>query len=157
MDDRILLMPDGVADEIDTLLNSTVGVEGQFGEDGQFTHLMICRRTGQVYNSMCHELPKTATGNPAYLHPKDLEGLDAQPGQVMRLVSAHGAIDVELASDPSLRRGVVSISHGFGSAAGGERNSGFGSVADLLSTEATLDRVVRMPRMSAVPVRFEVI
>lgn len=155
MDDRFLLFPDGVAEEIDDLINHDVGVEGRFGEDGAFSHLMICRRNGHVYNSMCHELPKTATGNPAYLHSTDIEKLGIAVGQSMRLVSAHGAIDVEIGEDDGLRPGVVSISHGFGSRVGGEDNSEFGAVADLLSTDYTLDRVTRMPIMSAVPVRFE--
>ena len=33
-------------------------------------HLMTCRRNGLVYNSMCHELPRTATSNPAHSAPR---------------------------------------------------------------------------------------
>ena len=47
-----------------------------------FTHLMICRRNGKVYNSMVHEVPKTADGNPVQLHPDDLAAMDARPGDV---------------------------------------------------------------------------
>jgi len=155
MDDRFLLFAEGVAEEIADLVEYEVGAEGRFGAQEAFTHLMICRRTGNVYNSMCHELPKTANGNPAYLHPTDIEKLGAAVGQTMRLVSAHGSIEVQIAQDSGLRPGVVSISHGFGSRVGGEDNAHYGAVADLLSTDYTLDRVTRMPIMSAVPVRFE--
>ena len=155
MDDRFLLFPDGVADEIGDLINYDIGVEGRFGDDSAFTHLMICRRNGSVYNSMCHELPKAVTSNPAYLHPTDIEQLGTAVGQTVRLVSAHGSIEVQIAQDAGLRPGVVSISHGFGSRIGGEDTAGYAAVADLLSTDDTLDRVTRMPLMSAVPVRFD--
>ncbi|WP_372736406.1 molybdopterin dinucleotide binding domain-containing protein, partial [Nocardioides sp.] len=125
------------------------------GPDGDFTHLMTCRRNGLVYNSMCHELPRTATSNPAHLHPDDISALGAQSGQVMRLVSAHGAIEVELAADETLRPGVVSVSHGFGGRVVGEDGPAFAAVSRLLSTDTTLDKVSRMPILSALPVRFE--
>ena len=62
---------------------------------------------------------------------------------------------MQIAQDAGLRPGVVSISHGFGSRIGGEDTSGYAAVADLLSTDDTLDRVTRMPLRSAVPVRFD--
>ena len=73
----------------------------------------------------------------------------------MRLRSEHGAIDVVVDTDPTLRRGVVSVSHGFGGRVVGEGDVRFAAVSKLLSTEATLDPITRMPIMSAVPVRFE--
>lgn len=155
MDDRLQLYPDGVGAEIDALIRHAVGTEGRFGDNGDFTHLMTSRRNKFVYNSMCHELPQTAKGNPAYLHPDDIARLGARSGQVMRLVSAHGAINVQLAEDAALRPGVVSISHAFGGEVVGEAGDGFATVARLISTDTTLDRVAHMPIMSAVPVRFE--
>ena len=157
MDDRFQLFPDGVAGEIETALGRDPGVEGSFGEGGEFTHLLTSRRNGLVYNSMCHELPRTATGNPAHLHPDDLAALGVAEGHVTRLVSAHGAIDVQLSADPTLRRGVVSVSHGFGGGgpSQGEDTSRFATVSRLLSTETSLDAISRMPILSAVPVRFE--
>ncbi len=149
MDDRFQLFPAGVAGEIQTLLAyDTSGGAG-------FTHLLTCRRNGAVYNSMCHELPRSATANPAHLHPSDLQALGAVSGDVRRLVSAHGAIDVQLAADETLRRGVVSVSHGFGGILAGEGGSAFATVAQLVSTDTTVDTVSRMPILSALPVRFE--
>lgn len=154
MNDRFQLLAAGVAEEIDTLLAYPIGEEGHFGPGGEYTHLLTCRRSGRVYNSMCHELPKTEHSNPAYLHPDDLKELGARDGQTIRMMSAYGVIDVEARVDTALRRGVVSMSHGFGSALSGEQNTNFGAVSRLLSTDNTLDRVARMPIMSAVPVRF---
>lgn len=155
MEDRFDVFGDGVAEEIDQLLAHDAGTEGAFGPGGAFTHLMICRRNGKVYNSMVHEVPKTADGNPVQLHPDDLTALDARPGEVRRLRSEHGTIDVVVDADPTLRRGVVSVSHGFGGQVVGEGGVRFAAVSKLLSTEATLDPITRMPIMSAVPVRFE--
>ncbi|WP_323793656.1 molybdopterin-containing oxidoreductase family protein [Nocardioides sp.] len=151
MDDRFQLFGQEVAAEIGTLL----GYDSTGGEDEGFTHLLTCRRNGLVYNSMCHEMPRSATSNPASLHPGDLAALGAQAGQVVRLVSAHGSIDVRLAADDTLRRGVVSVSHGFGSLIGGEQGSDFAGVSELISTETTVDTISRMPILSALPVRFE--
>ena len=155
MDDRFQLFPEGVADEVATLLDTDPGEEGRYGVDGAFTHLLTCRRNRYVYNSMCHELPRTANANPAHLHPTDLAALGIESGQVMRLVSAHGAIEVQVAADETLRPGVVSLSHAFGSVAAGERTPEFGTVSRLVSTDDTLDRITRMPRLSALPVRLE--
>ena len=157
MDDRFQLFPDGVADEVEALMGYRTGVEGRFGPEGEFTHLLTCRRNGLVYNSMCHELPRTATSNPAHLHPDDIRSLGARSGQVVRLVSAHGAIEVQLEEDPTLRRGVVSVSHGFGGVLAGESGAAFATVSQLTSTETTLDQISRMPILSALPVRFETI
>jgi len=155
MDDRFQLFPDGVAEEVETLLELDPGEEGRFGADGSFTHLLTCRRNRYVYNSMCHELPRTATANPAHLHPDDLGRLGMADGEVVRLVSAHGAIEVQVAADETMRPGVVSLSHAFGSAAAGERRPEFGAVSRLVSTDDTVDRITRMPRLSALPVRLE--
>ena len=154
MDDRFQLFGEEVAEEIAVLLAyDTVGGGGEAG----FTHLLTCRRNGLVYNSMCHEMPRSAKTNPASLHSSDIAALGAQSGQVVRLASAHGSIDVQLEADDTLRPGVVSVSHGFGSLASGEQGSDFATVSQLISTETTVDRISRMPILSALPVRFELI
>ncbi|GAB2780961.1 molybdopterin oxidoreductase family protein [Nocardioides salsibiostraticola] len=155
MDDRFQLHAEGVAEEIQVFLDYDTTIDGRLGAEGEFTHLLTSRRNGLVYNSMCHELPRTATANPAHLHPDDLAALGVQDGDVVRLVSAHGAIEVQVAKDVTLRPGVVSVSHGFGSQVSGESGSDFATVSRLVSTETSVDRVSRMPILSALPVRFE--
>ena len=130
-------------------------MEGSFGPGGAYTHLLTCRRHGKVYNSMCHEVPQTAGANPALVHPDDLVDLGVSPGDVVVLRSEHGAIDVEVGVDDTLRRGTVSVHHGFGARASAEDGPRHAAVSRLLSTDATLDRLTRMPIMTAVPVRFE--
>ncbi len=154
MDDRFQLFAEGVDGEIEVLL----GYDASAGLPGaEFTHLLTSRRNGLVYNSMCHEVSRTASSNPAHLHPSDLDALGVAGGDVLRLVSAHGAIDVELAADETVRPGVVSVSHGFGSRVGGEQGSDFATVSQLVSTDTSVDLFSRMPILSALPVRFETI
>jgi len=60
-------------------------------------------------------------------------------------------------SDATVRRGVVSMSHGFGGMPGEsvyERDGS--STGALISTDRDLDPINAMPRMSAIPVRISV-
>ncbi len=136
---KFQFVPEGVQEEFRTLADAK-------GETTEGDYLLICRRNPHVYNTMCHELPQAPAENIAFLHPEDLasEGLDQGERIVVR--SAHGQIEVTAGADDKLRRGVLSISHGFGGKSGGA------SVNELLSTADTTDRVARIPRMSAVPV-----
>ena len=138
MDDRLHFMPEGVAEEFELLLQSFESIRAE-------AYLLTCRRNAHVYNSMCHEFPQAPADNPAWLHPEDIaaEGLEA--GQRIRITSATGEIEVRLEEDSSMRRGVLSINHGFG----GERGT---AIANLLSTGDSTDRYTQMPQMSAVPV-----
>lgn len=140
---RLQFMPGGVAEEFDALAAYCRELLGQ-PDNG---YLLTCRRNPHVYNTMCHELPQAPAGNTAYLHPDDLarEGMAEDERILVR--SAHGEIEVTVHSDDKLRRGVLSITHGFGGKSGGA------SVNELLSTADTTDRVARIPRMSAVPVQ----
>ncbi len=136
---KFQFLPEGVPEEFQMLADAC-----RQTADGDY--LLICRRNPHVYNTMCHELPQAPAENTAFLHPEDLarEGIDQGDRIVVR--STHGQIEVTAGGDDKLRRGVLSISHGFGGKSGGA------SVNELLSTADTTDRVVRIPRMSAVPV-----
>jgi anaerobic selenocysteine-containing dehydrogenase len=130
--------PEGVPEEFQSLAES----RGEVCEG----YLLICRRNPHVYNTMCHELPQAPTENTAFLHPDDLADEGIEQGERIIVRSAHGQIEVAAGGDDKLRRGVLSITHGFGGKSGGA------SVNELLSTAETTDRVARIPRMSAVPV-----
>lgn len=135
---KFQFMPEGVAGEFNTLAASR--------DESADDYLLICRRHPHVYNTMCHELPQAPAENTAFLHPDDLASEGIGQGERIVVRSAHGQIEVTAGSDDKLRRGVLSISHGFGGKSGGA------SVNSLLSTADTTDAIVRIPRMSAVPV-----
>ncbi|MGJ8686096.1 MAG: molybdopterin-containing oxidoreductase family protein [Spongiibacteraceae bacterium] len=134
-------MPEGVSEEFEAL--------GQSQYESQEGYLLICRRNPHVYNTMCHELPHAPAENMAFMHPNDLVDDAIAEGERILIRSAHGQIEVTARADDKLRRGVLSISHGFGGKNGGA------SINELLSTADTTDRVVGIPRMSAVPVVVE--
>lgn len=142
---KLQFMPEGVAGEFELLAQSRQAA-GSGPGDG---YLLTCRRNPHVYNTMCHELPQAPNENIAFLHPDDLASEGLAENERIRVRSAHGQIEVTVGGDDKLRRGVLSITHGFGGKSGGA------SVNELLSTADTTDRVVRIPLMSAVPVSVE--
>ena len=147
MDDKFQLMPEGVAQEFAVLAKT---LADQDSRDDRF--LLICRRNKYVYNSMCHELPKSVTSNPVYMHPDDILSLGAEVGDRVALESDFGKIIAMLSADVTLRRGVVASSHNFGDDSNGQNNENFASVSELLSMENSNDNYARMPIMTAVPI-----
>jgi anaerobic selenocysteine-containing dehydrogenase len=141
MEDKLRFMPDGVAEEFAALAKDLDNLD----HDG---YLLICRRNPHVYNSMCHEFPQAPKHNPAFLNPEDMSTEGFTDGDTIIVKSAHGEIQATVQTDAGLRRGVVSISHGFGGKTGGA------AVGRLLSTTVTTDRYARIPQMTAVPVEL---
>jgi anaerobic selenocysteine-containing dehydrogenase len=140
MEACLRFMPDGVAEEFEQLRTSLNSGETADG------YLLICRRNPHVYNSMCHEFPQAPRNNALWAHPEDIGDAALSDGQRIVVKSQHGEIEATLQQDPTLRRGVVAMTHGFGGRTGGV------SVSPLLSTEDTTDRYTHIPRMSALPV-----
>jgi anaerobic selenocysteine-containing dehydrogenase len=145
----------GMMQELDECRRDPIG-ERERNEE--FPYLLICRRLAHVYNSSGRDLPfltRRGRYNPAYMHPADLAQLGLSDGDDVRIESAHGAVAAIAEADPSLRRGLVSISHAFGdipSAEADVRKVG-SNTSVLLSVEDDYDRYSGIPRMSAVGVR----
>lgn len=144
MEDRLQFMPAGVMEEFDLLKNSKT----QPLDDNQY--LLVCRRNPHVYNSYCHAFPQAPTDNPAWLHPADIDAAGLRQGQQIIITSAAGRVAARLEPDITMRRGVVSMSHGFGGKSGS-------AVAKLLSTENSTDRYTHMPQMTAIPISIEAV
>jgi len=90
------------------------------GDDG-CTHLLAVRRVREVQNTMYRHLEairKRLPDNPAWVHPDDLAALGVLSGEAVEIRSAHGCIVARAEADETLRRGVVSITHGFGGESG---------------------------------------
>ena len=81
---------------------------------------LVTRRDPWMHNSWYANLPRLRRGahatNPLWVHPDDLAARGLHPGGRARLASEHGAIEVEVESDPGLVRGVVALAHGGGHA-----------------------------------------
>ncbi len=83
-----------------------------------FVHAcLIPRRANKLINSTGRSWPGLMGRrryNPAYLHPEDLAALGVTDGALVEIRSAHAAITGVAEADPTLRRGLVSMTHGFG-------------------------------------------
>ena len=141
LNDKLQFFPDGVREEFSQL------ADADHKELGAGEFLLICRRNPHIYNSMCHEFPMAPDNNPAWVHSQDIASLGLVAGQAVTVRSRSGAVQTTLAADDSLRRGVISMTHGFGGETGAP-------LAALLTTRDSTDRYTHMPHMSAVPVKL---
>ncbi|WP_156681294.1 molybdopterin-containing oxidoreductase family protein [Sphingomonas profundi] len=150
-------MPDDVAKELDRFLART-DRPGRIERDGRvFTHLLSTRRMRDLFNSngrAVRSVRRRTPYNPAYMHPDDLAALDLAEGDLIALESAFGKVVAVAGRDPAVRRGVVSMAHGWGDAPGSQadpRETG-GAVNALIDADRHFEAVNAMPHMSAVPI-----
>ena len=123
--------------------------------DSEFPYQLICRRIQTTTNSSPRPPGIVKTGyNPLWLHPDDMAQLNIGDGDQVTIRSHHGEIPGFVEAEPTLRRGVVAMTHGFGPAPDRDydpRRDG-SNINLLLSWEDDADPYHGMPRMSAVPV-----
>lgn len=129
------------------------------GERAQrFTHRLISRRTRHRFNSTGADFERLSEGggaNPAHFHPDDLIALGLSPGDMVRIESAAGHVLALVEAEPGLRRGAISMAHGFGGGARdaeGVRREG-ASTNRLVRPDRDFDPITGMARQSAIPVR----
>ena len=154
------LMPADVKDELAEVAREIGGAI--VSRDGnKYRFRVSTRRVRHRFNSLGHTfkaLTKILPYNVAYFNPKDLADLDVLKGEVIEISSANGAIEVEVESDPTVRRGVISLTHGFGDLPDSDPADPSAtarpgvSVNILISTEHDLETINAMPWMSAIPV-----
>jgi anaerobic selenocysteine-containing dehydrogenase len=152
------VIPDDVRVEIAEVAN---GLGSRNRVHGEFTHLLSTRRMRNFYNSIGMHLEKTRKRNPfnpAYLNPEDLDDLGLSSGDRVTITSDHASIEAIAESDPTVRRGVVSMAVAWGRLPGEESDPGqHGSSTNMLiSTDRYVDPVNSMPRMSGVPVKLSI-
>ena len=138
---------DGVAAELDRH-------QGPASDD-EYPFRLISRRTMAMYNSYVndgaiHRRPP----NPAYMHPMDLRDLGIEPGDGIEMRSVLASIRAIVMPDTSLRRGLVSMSHGYGDLPGGDADPrGLGvNVSALIPLDFDIDPYSGQPRMSDLPI-----
>jgi anaerobic selenocysteine-containing dehydrogenase len=115
--------------------------------------LLAVRRHKHVLNSLGTQIaPLTRLrANPCHVHPDDLARLGLADGAKVALRSDHGEVEAIVRADDTLRRGVVTIAHGFGGRDADGRPSG-PNVNALLSATVDLQPLSAMPQLTAVPV-----
>lgn len=120
---------------------------------------LICRRVNNFVNSIGQDLLALTHGdprNPFHLHPDDMTRLGLNPADRIVVRSAHGTVAGIVLPDESLRRGTVSLTHGFGGRIEqddvGNVDRG-ASVARLVGLDE-VDPVTGIPRMTALAVEI---
>jgi anaerobic selenocysteine-containing dehydrogenase len=151
-------MPADVAAELAAVAQEPFD-EGRTVRDGAvYTHRLTSRRIREVHNSTGRTIPAVKQRmpyNPAYMNPQDLSAMGLCAGAAITLTSDAGSIPAIVEIDAGVRRGVVSMSHGFGGMPGESIYELEGaSTGTLISTDRDLDPINAMPRMSAIPVRI---
>lgn len=148
---RFTVIPPDVRDEIAAVLAE------DFADDGR-THRLAVRRLREVFNSVGRDLPTTRKRVPynvAYANPADLADIGAADGDEVEIESDRGAIMAVAAADPSLRRRVVSIAHGFGGLPDEAGNEGYyqqGVSTNLLLDAKRREAINAMPQMTGIHV-----
>lgn len=149
-------MPDDIEAEL-----REVAVERRTGptmsESGlELPFLLTVRRSQDLMNTFglhSRGIRERNPHNPLSVHPEDLASLGCAPGERVDVVSDHGRIPAIVEADKTLRRGTVSIAHGWGDLPEGNGAGGSGaSVNRLISSDHQLEPINSMPRMSAIPV-----
>lgn len=117
---------------------------------------LVVRRMMHVYNtSFVGALPDSARAyNPAFMNPEDLVALGLVEGDVIEVRSDRSAIIGIVHPDDTLRRGLISMSFGFGGLPGNDEHyRRIGSnTTRLLSDDRIFDRYSGQPLMTNIRV-----
>jgi anaerobic selenocysteine-containing dehydrogenase len=123
---------------------------------------LIGRRQLRSNNSWMHNSPRLMKGADrctARLHSQDARARGLSDGQVVRVTSVVGTIEVPLEVSDEMRPGVVSIPHGFGHTRGkvGWRVAAAhpGASVNDITDPALVDRLTGNAALNAVPVRVQ--
>ena len=120
---------------------------------------LINRRTLRSNNSWMHNLRILVKGRPRctlLMHPDDAASRSLEDGQRVRLRSATGSVEVALEVSDALRRGVVSMPHGWGHDRPGTRLTvaadHAGANVNIVTPSTSVDPLSGTSQLTGVPV-----
>lgn len=153
-DDRLALAPADVLKELRELLACTQ--EAVVVRDAPASHLLVSRRERDVMNSFGRHLSGVKARRPrnaAWFNPDDLISLGLNEGMMVQLTAEHDEIVAEARSDPAVRRGVISMAHGWGSLPDRTNPHRDGaSTTRLVARDRAVQSINAMPRLTGIPV-----
>jgi len=119
---------------------------------------LIARRMRDVNGSIgmqTLDIRRRNPFNPLHMHPQGMERMNLGAHDTVRISSADGSIAAVVRPDDTLREGVVSMSHNWGSLANDEKSyeTQGASTNLLISTTNHFEALNAMPRMTGIPVR----
>lgn len=139
-----------------------LAAEREAARSSGFDLTLIGRRSLRSNNSWMHNsrrLMKGADRCTAMLHPQEAEARGLADGQLVRVSSATGSIEVPLECSDELRPGVVSVPHGFGHTRAGvgwtHAAAHPGASVNDITDPSIVDRLTGNAAFNDVPVRVE--
>ena len=148
---RFTTMPPDVAAELAAALDGDHSAPG-------YAYRLAARRERDALNSACRDLPairRRLPGNPAWMNPEDMRAENLREGDRVAVESPWGRLETVARVDENLRRGVISITHGFGGLPGRVDPDRDGVSVNLLTSSVSQRQAINaMPRMSALPVNI---
>jgi anaerobic selenocysteine-containing dehydrogenase len=146
---RLQLCPPDIAAELRTVLGEE--------SDGHFRYRLTCRRLLEALNSAYRDASRTTRKYPvnwAYMNPEDMKAEGIEENALIEIQSEAGRILGIAKAEAGLRRGVLSMTHLYGSLDAStdplkQRGSHTGR---LTSLEKYLEPINFMPRFSGIPI-----
>ena len=153
---RFTVAPADVLAEIASVLAET----GNSALRDAYPYRIAVRRQRDVVNSAMRNIPlirKRMPYNVAYLNPEDVATEGLQEDDRIEIISEAGSIASRVKLDPTIRRGVVSITHGFGGLPedGADFDQNGANTNMLIDPATPRESINAMPRMSGIPVRIQ--
>ena len=91
--------------------------KGPLDGDEAFPFRLINRRQPHTLNSLGRDqakLVRERPHHPALMHPEDMQALGIEPGVLIAITSRRATVHAVVQGSADLRRGLVSMSHGYG-------------------------------------------
>jgi anaerobic selenocysteine-containing dehydrogenase len=158
---RFDIMPDDLLAEMLEIAGETVQRPGQFVSNGQrFSHRLSVRRSRDTVNSvgpLLQGVRERHRYNPVWINPDDMTDKNLRSGDRVEIISDHGRIEAVVAADATVKRGVISMTHGWGGLP--DENLAYEELGVspnlLIDTETNIEPINSMVRMSAIPVNIQ--
>ncbi|HEY0913619.1 MAG TPA: molybdopterin oxidoreductase family protein [Solimonas sp.] len=123
---------------------------------------LIGRRHVRSNNSWMHNSQRLVKGKPRhqlFMHPQDLAARGLADGEMVRVSSRVGSVDVEMQATEDIMPGVVSLPHGWGHARPGVKlriaQAQAGQSANDLTDDQALDALSGNAALNGIPVTVE--
>ena len=123
---------------------------------------MVNKRRRESMNSWLNESPglnKLGRENPVEIHPEDAASAGIADGDLVRVTSTVGSIELPARVSDAMRPGVVCIPHGWGTRTfdptGKAEPQSFGANRNVLVDSVRIDPLSQTPALNSTAVRIE--
>lgn len=144
---RLDVCPPDVAEELASIIAAPAAPQG---------YSLVPRRIVETMNSEFRFGEATQRrfdgAAPIHVHPQDMAAEGFAAGELISILGEHGRLAARVRPDPTLRRGVISMSHCW---SGDPEHDPLGHTSQLVSMrEEHVQRIDGMPQQSGIPVKL---